>query len=99
MEDLKEKKQGIRNQVEEKLNALSKKEISEKYAQIEEQLFDFANFREAEVTLLYINQPHEMDTQNILKRCSNTTKNLVPFIIGSPKLKNAPNNFAPLTIH
>jgi 5-formyltetrahydrofolate cyclo-ligase len=77
MEDLKEKKQAIRIQVEEKLNSLSKKEISEKHSLIEEQLFDFANFREAEVTLLYINQPHEMDTQSILKRCGDSTKNLV----------------------
>jgi len=77
MEDLKEKKQEVRNQVEEKLNALSKKEKSKKYAQIEEQLFDFANFREAEVTLLYINQPHEMDSQNILKYCNDSTKNIV----------------------
>lgn len=77
MENLKTKKQEIRSQVEEKLDALSKKEIMAKYGSIEEQLFDFANFREAEVMLLYINHPHEMDTRNILKRCSEATKNIV----------------------
>lgn len=77
MEDLKIKKQEIRHQVEEKLDALSKKEIVEKYGLIEEQLFDFANFREAEVTLLYINHPHEVDSANILKRCSETAKDIV----------------------
>jgi 5-formyltetrahydrofolate cyclo-ligase len=77
MENLKTKKQEIRSQVEEKLDALPKKEIMAKYGTIEDQLFDFANFREAEVMLLYINHPHEMDTRNILKRCSEATKNIV----------------------
>jgi len=77
MENLKTKKQEIRSQVEEKLDAIPKKEIMAKYGTIEDQLFDFANFREAEVMLLYINHPHEMDTRNILKRCSEATKNIV----------------------
>ncbi len=58
-------------------------EITEKYDLIEEQLFDFANFREAEVTLLYINHPNEVDTANILKRCSESTKEiLLPLFTG-----------------
>lgn len=77
MEDLKVKKQEIRSQVEEKLNALPRRELLEKYGIIEEQLFDFANFREAEVALLYISHPHEVDTRRILKRCSETTKEIV----------------------
>lgn len=77
MEDLKEKKQEIRSQVEEKIGSLSKKEIAEKYNLIEDQLFDFANFREAEVTLLYINKPLEVDTKNILVRCSELAKDIV----------------------
>ncbi len=77
MEDMKVKKQEIRSQIKEKLDALSKKEIMEKYGLIEEQLFDFANFREAEVTLLYINHPHEVDSKNILKYCSESTKEIV----------------------
>ncbi|MBC2713835.1 MAG: 5-formyltetrahydrofolate cyclo-ligase [Desulfobacteraceae bacterium] len=77
MEDLKVKKQEIRSQVEKKLDALSKKEIKEKYGLIEEQLFDFANFREAEVTLLYVNHPHEVDSKNILKYCSESAKDIV----------------------
>jgi len=77
MEDLKARKQEIRSQVGGKLDALPQREIFEKYGIIEEQLFDFANFREAEVTLLYVNHPHEVDTRNILKRCSETTKEIV----------------------
>ena len=38
---MKVKKQEIRNQIKERLDALSKKEIMEKYGLIEEQLFDF----------------------------------------------------------
>ena len=83
MEDLKVKKQEIRTQVEEKLGAMPQQEITEKYDLIEEQLFDFANFREAEVTLLYINHPNEVDTANILKRCSESTKEiLLPLFTG-----------------
>ena len=74
---MKVKKQEIRNQIKERLDALSKKEIMEKYGLIEEQLFDFANFREAEVTLLYINHPHEVNSKNILKYCSDSTKEIV----------------------
>lgn len=106
MEDLKLKKQEIRTQVEEKLEALPKKERTEKYGLIEKQLFGFANFREAEVTLLYINHPHEVDTANILKRCSESTKDIVlPLFNGdhngtklykitdiAKDLKSGPNN-------
>jgi 5-formyltetrahydrofolate cyclo-ligase len=77
MEDLKFKKQEIRSSVEEKLKALPEQEIIEKYELIEDQLFDFANFREAEVTLLYISHPHEVDSARILKRCSQSTKDIV----------------------
>jgi len=106
MEDLKLKKQEIRTQVGEKLEALPKKERTEKYGLIEEQLFDFANFREAEVTLLYISHPHEVDTANILKRCSESAKDIVlPLFNGdhngtklykitdiTKDLKSGPNN-------
>ncbi len=77
MEDLKEKKQEIRTQVEKMLAAFSAAEILEKQRLIEEQLFDFANFREAEKTLLYISHPREMDMSKILKRCSASPKEIV----------------------
>jgi len=83
MEDVKLKKQEIRDQVEDKLDALPKKEIMQKYGLIEDQLFDFANFREAETTLLYINHPHEVDTKSILKRCSESTKEIILPLFGA----------------
>jgi 5-formyltetrahydrofolate cyclo-ligase len=77
MEDLKEKKQELRKKIDKKLSALPRKELKQKYQAIEEQLFEFANFLEAQTTLLYINQTNEVDTRPILKRCSHIPKQIV----------------------
>lgn len=77
MEDVKERKQELRRQIEQKLEALSRGELREKLEAIEQQLFDFANFIEAEVSLLYISQPHEVDTRHIIERCLKDNKNIV----------------------
>jgi 5-formyltetrahydrofolate cyclo-ligase len=77
MEDLKEKKQELRKKIDKKLSALPRKELKQKYQAIEEQLFEFANFLEAQTTLLYISQTNEVDTRPILKRCSHTPKQIV----------------------
>jgi len=77
MDDLKQNKQEIRKTVEKKLKALSAKEMRNKCKLIEDRLFAFANFLEAETTLLYVNQPYEVDTRQILKRCSQTSKEIV----------------------
>lgn len=95
MENIKQKKQEIRTQMQERLTTLPLAEIQEKYTQIESQLFDFANFREAEVTLLYVNQASEMDSRNILRRCRQATKNIVLPLFrpdnGGPKLYKVAN--------
>ncbi len=77
MEDLKEKKHELRKKIDKKLGALARKELKQKYQAIEEQLFEFANFLEAQTTLLYISQTNEVDTRPILKRCSLTPKQIV----------------------
>jgi len=77
MEDLKDKKQDLRKKIEKKLSSLSKEEIRKKYKLIENQLFEFANFVEADAALLYVSHPNEVDTRHILKRCKQTSKEIV----------------------
>ncbi len=77
MEDVKDKKQELRRLIEKKLTPLTRSEIEEKLRAIEAQLFDFANFIEAEVSLLYINQHQEVATDRIIRRCMESTKDIV----------------------
>ena len=68
MEETQITKSQIREEIAEKIAALSAKEIAEKTEAIENRLFDFANFLESKITLLYINNAHEVLTENIIKR-------------------------------
>lgn len=77
MEEIQEKKADIRNLAMKQLEAMSAEKIQEKTRQIEERLFDFANFLEARIALLYINSPYEVDTGEILKKTISNRKILV----------------------
>jgi len=77
MEDVKERKQELRKLIEQKLESLSRDQIQNKLDAIEAQLFEFANFIEAEVSLLYINTHREVDTDHIIRRCMSSPKDIV----------------------
>ncbi len=77
MEDLKQSKQELRKAIEKKLKTLSAKEIRKKCKLIEDRLFAFANFLEAETTLFYLNRPNEVDTRQILEKCRQASKGIV----------------------
>ena len=68
MEELQKTKQEIRHDVAKKLEALSKNASAENTREIENKLFEFANFLEANIVLLYINKPYEISTENILSQ-------------------------------
>ena len=68
MEEIQIAKSQIREEIAQKFVALSAKEIAEKTEAIENRLFDFANFLESKITLLYVNNEHEVLTENIIKR-------------------------------
>lgn len=68
MEEIQLTKSQIRNDITTALAALTEKEIAEKTQAIEKRLFDFANFLEAKVVLLYVNNNNEVATNDILKR-------------------------------
>jgi 5-formyltetrahydrofolate cyclo-ligase len=74
MEEIRETKDEIRSNIAKTLAALSDKEIAEKITRIENRLFEFANFLEANIALLYINSTSEVNTLKIIERCLNHKK-------------------------
>ena len=68
MEEIREAKQEIREKIDEAIKALSDEEHQAKISEIEERLFDFANFLEARIVLLYVNDQNEVDTRNIISK-------------------------------
>jgi len=77
MEDIKGKKSEIRANISKVLDSLSEDDLSEKTKSIENRLFDFANFLESKVVLLYINRPNEVNTSRIIKRTYKQNKIVV----------------------
>jgi len=68
MEEIRETKEEIRNKIAKTLAALTESEVEEKTKRIENRLFEFANFLEANIVLLYINSISEVNSREILKR-------------------------------
>ena len=68
MEEIGAAKIQIREEIAKSISALSESEIAEKTRAIEAKLFDFANFLEAKIALLYISGDYEVATDNIIKR-------------------------------
>jgi 5-formyltetrahydrofolate cyclo-ligase len=69
MEEIKEKKSEIRDGVLTTLKTFSENTFKEKINQIENRLFDFANFLESKIVLLYVNGGFEVSTRKIIKKC------------------------------
>ncbi len=74
MEEIRQTKDDIRRNIEEALASLSDKEIKAKTQRIEKRLFEFANFLESNIVLLYINSNCEVNSLEIIKRCLNFKK-------------------------
>lgn len=77
MEEIQKSKEDIRNDISKLWSNLSEKEIEEKNNAIENRLFEFANFLEAKIALLYVDHPGEVHTESILRRCFAYNKILV----------------------
>jgi 5-formyltetrahydrofolate cyclo-ligase len=74
MEETRQTKDEIRRSISKALAALSEKENRQKTQQIEKRLFEFANFLEANIVLLYLNRDCEVNSMNIIKKCLNLKK-------------------------
>ncbi len=68
MEEIQVTKTQIRSEIANTVGALSEEERAEKTKAIEKRLFEFANFLESKVTMLYVNNNNEVATKNILFR-------------------------------
>jgi 5-formyltetrahydrofolate cyclo-ligase len=56
---------------------MAPEELKEKTAAIEARLFEFANFLEAGIVMMYVNMDGEVDTSDMLKRCYDFNKMVV----------------------
>jgi 5-formyltetrahydrofolate cyclo-ligase len=83
MEEMKNTKNTLLTQIAERLDALTKEELEEKYSLIENKLFEFANFMEAQQVFLYtstgleIPRVAEIPTQAIIRRALHIEKEVV----------------------
>ncbi len=68
MEEVREAKQELRAKVEKAINTLGAEDHQQKLETIQERLFDFANFLEARIVLLYVNAPNEVPSMEIIKK-------------------------------
>jgi 5-formyltetrahydrofolate cyclo-ligase len=67
MEEIQEAKQMLRTKVEKSIGELASDEREDKITIIHERLFDFANFLEARIVLLYVNAPNEVPSMHIIE--------------------------------
>ena len=77
MEEIQITKSQIRDEIAQKLGALATKEVTQKTKAIEDRLFDFANFLESKIALMYVNNTYEVQTANILLRAFQYNKIVV----------------------
>jgi len=68
MEEIGAAKIQIREDISQVISTLSESKIAEKTRAIEDRLFEFANFLESKIALLYVNDDGEVPTENIIKR-------------------------------
>lgn len=85
MEEIREAKRELRAKIEATLKSLSEKERRSKINDIEARLFDFANFLEARIVLLYVADKNEVETQAILKMTFDYGKIIVLPVFESDK--------------
>ena len=102
MDEIQEKKQEIRIEVTKLLNTMPDRTRAQKTKAIEDRLFEFANFLEANIALLYMNTENEVATRHIIKRAFDYNKIVVLPIfhmekhsMGLMKVDNLDNQLKP----
>ena len=68
MEEISAAKIQIREDIANTISALSANEIDEKTTAIQKRLFEFANFLESKIALLYVSRDLEVPTDSIIKK-------------------------------
>lgn len=77
MEEMVDSKNQVRQQAADTVAAMSASEKADLVGKIENRLFNFANFLEANVVLLYVHQGAEVPTTHIIQRCYDLNKIVV----------------------
>jgi len=77
MDEVREKKQEIRNEIKTFFGSLTKNDLETNTRIIESRLFEFANFLESKIVLLYLNAENEVPTGRIVKRAYEYSKIVV----------------------
>ena len=77
MDEVREKKQEIRNEISTFFNSLSSDLLEANTRIIENRLFEFANFLESKIVMLYVNAENEVATQAIISRAYDFNKIVV----------------------
>ena len=87
MEEIHEKKQAIRTEMTKLFTDMSDDVRNEKNQAIEDRLFEFANFLESNIALLYMNTGAEVATRNIIKKALDYNKIVVLPVFNMEKHK------------
>ena len=87
MEEIKEKKQEIRDRMAQQLLEIPEEELSDKNQKIENRLFEFANFLESKIVLLYLNGEMEVTSRNIIEKSFQLNKIVVLPNVNTEKTK------------
>ena len=77
MDEIKEAEVDILNDVTKNIEQFSEEEQNEKQKKIEANLFDFANFKESNITFIYTQKAGEFPTENIIRKAIEFEKNIV----------------------
>lgn len=77
MDDIKEKKQEIRDEIKKNIDEKTEEDLADRIKILEERLFSFANFQEANVTLLSAHREYELDTMHIIQKSLGLNKVVV----------------------
>jgi 5-formyltetrahydrofolate cyclo-ligase len=77
MEEVKITTNSILAQVAERLNELSKESLEEKYLQIENKVFEFANFMEAQISFMHTSGNSQISMETIIRKALAIEKAIV----------------------
>ncbi|MCF8075449.1 MAG: 5-formyltetrahydrofolate cyclo-ligase [Desulfotignum sp.] len=77
MEEVKNTSSNILVQVAEKLDGFTKPELEAKYEQIQAKVFEFANFREAQISFMYTSGNDQIPMEPIIRKALQIEKAIV----------------------
>jgi 5-formyltetrahydrofolate cyclo-ligase len=87
MEDIKEKKQELREQMVSSLDGIANEALEKKNRVVVDKLFEFANFLEAKIALLFLSKNQEIESSIIIERALEMNKIVVLPLIGKDRPK------------